>query len=48
MIVGLSVLVLFYIGMAYYIWFVEDTLYRNERYQALKRKLRKKTRRIKG
>jgi len=44
MIKAVIFLLLFYGVMAWYIWFVEDELYRNEKYQRLKRKLRRKVR----
>lgn len=32
MIGALSIIVLFYVGMAYYIWFLDDRLYRSQKY----------------
>lgn len=42
MIGALCVIVLFYVGMAYYIWFLDDRLYRSQKYWKWKSKIRKK------
>ena len=42
MIGALCVIVLFYVGMAYYIWFLDDRLYRSQKYWKWKNWIRKK------
>ncbi len=42
MIAAIILLVLFYIGMGYYIWFVDDRLYRSERYWKIRGKIKRK------
>ena len=42
MIGALCVIVLFYVGMAYYIWFLDDRLYRSQKYWKWKNRIRKK------
>lgn len=42
MILALVFIVLFYIGMAYYIWFIDDKLYRSERYWKIRGKIKRK------
>lgn len=42
MIAAIILLVLFYISMAYYIWFVDDRLYRSERYWKIRGKIKRK------
>lgn len=42
MILALVFIVLFYVCMAYYVWFIDDRLYRSERYWKIRGKIKRK------